>query len=115
LGFAIGLVDKAALWATPDRVARIPDDMRNASEVCPAGQELAKLTKRLPMQRAALRLPGLARLRMCGRPSRARARPALVIDSQPASRLKHILGTFTSHEQRPVPAVNGGVRGTDNF
>jgi hypothetical protein len=110
LGFAIGLVDKAALWATPARVARISDE-RNASELCPIGQELAKLTKRLPMQTAALRRPGFAGLRC----SRTRARPALAIDSQPASRLHDVLGAFTPHEQRPIPAVNGGVCGTDNF
>jgi hypothetical protein len=34
LGFAIGLVDKAALWATPARVARINGDNRNASALC---------------------------------------------------------------------------------
>jgi hypothetical protein len=59
LGFAIGLVDKAALWATPAGVARVNDDNRNASALCLLGQELAQLTKRPPMQTAALRLPGM--------------------------------------------------------
>lgn len=43
LGSAIGLVDKAALWA---RVARINGDCGKASGLCRVGRELAKLTKR---------------------------------------------------------------------
>jgi hypothetical protein len=96
LGFAIGLVDKAAVSATPARVARVPDEIRNASEHCPVDQELAKLTKRLPLQTAPLRA----------------TRPVPVIDRQPASRFQRVLGTFTPLEQRPMPhpaaAVNAG-------
>jgi len=69
LGFAIGLVSRVALWATPPGVARIDGNDRDTREPRLVGDKLAKLTERPPMQTAALRSCGLNRLRMCVRSS----------------------------------------------
>jgi hypothetical protein len=54
LGFAIGLVGKVALWATPAGVARIDGNDRDTRKPRLIGHKLAKLTERPPMQTAAL-------------------------------------------------------------
>jgi hypothetical protein len=55
LGFAIGLVSKAALWATPAGVARIDGNDRDTGEPRLGGHKPAKLIERPPVQTAGLR------------------------------------------------------------